>query len=78
MSEQLLDKQRHNLRVSPSTASLATVALAIVSTKRQAAFPDLAGRLFPRHGRQGQGGSATALATVTMSSPSIGHGKKCN
>ena len=57
------DWLRHDLGVSKSLwgdaclamgRELAAVALAIVSTKEAGAFPDLPGRLLPRHGRQGQ------------------------
>ena len=33
----------------------AAIAIAIVSTKTGGAFPDHAGRVFPRHGDEGQG-----------------------
>ena len=65
------DWLRHDLGVSKSLwgdaclamgRELAAVALAIVSTKERGAFPDLAGRLFPRHGRQGQSRRAAPRA----------------
>ena len=53
---------------------LAAIALAIVSTKEAGAFPDLAGRLLPRHGRQGQGRGAASRTHGLGDAPRIAAG----
>ena len=53
---------------------LAAVALAIVSTKEPEHFRSIAGRLFPRHGRQGQGRRAAPRAHRLGPAPGIDAG----
>ena len=78
------DWLRHDLGVSKSLwgdaclamgRELAAVALAIVSTKDDGAFPDLARRLFPRHGRQSQSRRIAPRTHGVGLAPRVGAGK---